>query len=1162
LTFTLSGVTGTGMITLRATDASNAFVEDTFQLTVTTAGGTPQLVNVIRINSGGAAQNFGGEMWAADQYFTGGTPYSTTSAIANTTQDEIYQSERYGNFTYAIPVASAGTYAVDLHLAEIYFNVAGLRVFNVNIENGQFVRNNLDLIQTIGAINQAYVLRADNLNITDGVINITVTTVVDNAKLSGISVGKYDTAPTNTAPVVAQAYPDQNLRSTQASLAIPLGQIFNDNGGVNNLTFTVANTTNAGLISNTTITGTQLNFTLSGVTGTGIITLRATDASNAFVEDAFQLTVTSGTPNLTTIIRINSAGGPQNYDGEIWVGDQYNSIDGGGITVGDPIGNTTKDEIYQSALMGTITYNIPVPAAGRYAVDLHFAETLFNAAGSRIFNVNVENGQFVKNNLDLFEVAGFKQAYVLWADSLNITDGAIRIDLSTVQDNAWLAGVVVSRYEVTPTNTPPLVLSNPEPKILRSTESGFVIQLDELFTDDAGFNNLAISITGNSNATLISGSQRIGNQLTFALTGAIGRGSITLRATDAQNTFVESNLSLEVIPGGSEVAEIVARINSGGPAANFNGENWSADQFFTGGETYATTTPIGNTEKDQIYQSERFGTFSYAIPVAQPGTYSVDFHFAEIYFTTPNSRLFDINVENAQFTQYRVDLIERTGGLNQAYILRADNLVVTDGVINITFTSVKDYAKLSGIEVGLLSTFNPPPFVVQTYADQTIPSTQTSLEIPLNQIFNDNSGFSNLSFAVVNNTNAALINNVAVAQTQMALSLTGATGTGMITIRATDAQGAFIEDTFQLTITAGQAPQLVNVIRINSGGGAQNFGGEVWSADQHFISGSTYSTTSAISNTTNDPIYQSERYGSFGYNIPVSTAGTYVVDLHFAEIYFTTAGSRTFNINIENGQFVRNSLDLIQTTGSINQAYVLRVDNLNVTDGMINIMFTRVTDNAKISGIAISRYTTGGTAARSEIVSRSPIVDGLNDITLYEGQSWNYQVVASDPDGEKLSYASKNLPASLFLDRTTGLIKGTIEANAVKKDKYPVTIKVSDQSGLTTEVNFNVIIAAKDVKSESVVQEFVVYPNPTDADKDEVSVRVDSRQQDRWNFSLLDFTGKTINLGTYNLEEGVHEITFDLLRHHLSPGLYYLAAQNRDGKKVIKVGIKLRPVNP
>ena len=128
----------------------------------------------------------------------------------------------------------------------------------------------------------------------------------------------------NTPPVVIQAPAPQSVPSTQATVALQLAQIFNDDGGVNNLTFTVPGNTNAALLSNTQIVGTQITFTLSGTTGSGTITLRATDASNAFVQTTFPLTVTpAGPPTLTNVIRINSGGTAQNFGGEAWVADQY-----------------------------------------------------------------------------------------------------------------------------------------------------------------------------------------------------------------------------------------------------------------------------------------------------------------------------------------------------------------------------------------------------------------------------------------------------------------------------------------------------------------------------------------------------------------------------------------------------------------------------------------------------------------------------------------------------------------------------------------------------------------------------------------------------------------------------------------------------------------------
>ena len=342
---------------------------------------------------------------------------------------------------------------------------------------------------------------------------------------------------------------------------------------------------------------------------------------------------------------------------------------------------------------------------------------------------------------------------------------------------------------------------------------------------------------------------------------------------------------------------------------------------------------------------------------------------------------------------------------------------------------------------------------------------------------------------------------------------------------------------------------MVNVIRINSGGPAQNFGGEAWVADQYFTGGNTFATTAAISGTTQDQIYQSERWGNVQYAIPVPSPGTYAVDLHLAEIFFTAAGSRVFNINIENGQFTRSNFDIIQTYGPNNTAYVLRADNLTISDGIINISLTAVVDNAKLSGISVGRYTTAP-SIRSALETHAPVVKTPPNVTIYEGQSWNYQVEATDPDGDNLSFATKGLPASLYIDKTTGFIKGTIEVNA---NTFPVTLKVTDAGGLSTEVNFVVTIAARPVLRETPEQTFIVYPNPVD--RNEFSIRLDVKQRGQWNFSLMDFTGKQLDLGRFELSEGIQEIKFDLAPYNLSAGLYYFSVQNKLGKESIKIAV-------
>jgi hypothetical protein len=77
----------------------------------------------ILINCGSSAQytDTSGRVWSADTYFTGGQVFSRPSswAISDTLDDALYQSERYGAFSYSIPLPPAPGYDVILHFAEI-----------------------------------------------------------------------------------------------------------------------------------------------------------------------------------------------------------------------------------------------------------------------------------------------------------------------------------------------------------------------------------------------------------------------------------------------------------------------------------------------------------------------------------------------------------------------------------------------------------------------------------------------------------------------------------------------------------------------------------------------------------------------------------------------------------------------------------------------------------------------------------------------------------------------------------------------------------------------------------------------------------------------------------------------------------------------------------
>jgi len=96
-----------------------------------------------------------GHVWLPEDYWMGGQP-GTHSAIVEGTEDrDLYGRERYGNFSYAIPV-DEGEYAVTLHFAETYWGRenaggggVGSRVFDVFC-NGVALLRNFDIYKETG----------------------------------------------------------------------------------------------------------------------------------------------------------------------------------------------------------------------------------------------------------------------------------------------------------------------------------------------------------------------------------------------------------------------------------------------------------------------------------------------------------------------------------------------------------------------------------------------------------------------------------------------------------------------------------------------------------------------------------------------------------------------------------------------------------------------------------------------------------------------------------------------------------------------------------------------------------------------------------------------------------------------------------------------------
>jgi hypothetical protein len=93
--------------------------------------------------------------------------------------------------------------------------------------------------------------------------------------------------------------------------------------------------------------------------------------------------------------------------------------------------------------------------------------------------------------------------------------------------------------------------------------------------------------------------------------------------------------------------------------------------------------------------------------------------------------------------------------------------------------------------------------------------------------------------------------------------------------------------------------------------------------------------------------------GNFTYTIPGLTAGSsHTVRLHFAETFFSTAGSRTFNVII-NGTQVLTNFDIFAAAGAKNKAIIEQFTATANSSGQIVVQFKEVVNQSLLSGIEV-----------------------------------------------------------------------------------------------------------------------------------------------------------------------------------------------------------------
>lgn len=343
-------------------------------------------------------------------------------------------------------------------------------------------------------------------------------------------------------------------------------------------------------------------------------------------------------------------------------------------------------------------------------------------------------------------------------------------------------------------------------------------------------------------------------------------------------------------------------------------------------------------------------------------------------------------------------------------------------------------------------------------------------QLNLDNFFEDDGGPGNLTYSVEANSNLAI--GASITGNVLTLSYPSEAATATITIRATDTDLFFAEQTFTVTVSDEPVP----LVRINAGGASvpADDGGPTWeagSAEGAYsapsgawsvntgntfagnipVSGRDASIPAYVSDSVFGALFTNERWDPAGapemqFSVTLPGGGPLPADTYEVRLYVgngfdgtSAAGERVFGVNFEGGAQEISGLDLSGDFGHQVGAMVSTV--VEVTDGVLNIEFIHDVENPLVNAIEVL-----GAPGAPLPISVSPI----SNQDSFETFTVSLPVVASGGNGA-LVYQATGLPTGLTIDTSTGVIGGTIATGAAALSPYTVEVTVDDSDSDPTD---------------------------------------------------------------------------------------------------------------
>ncbi len=171
--------------------------------------------------------------------------------------------------------------------------------------------------------------------------------------------------------------------------------------------------------------------------------------------------------------------------------------------------------------------------------------------------------------------------------------------------------------------------------------------------------------------------------------------------------------AIEILPGAREHIRPVRILTRDTAYYSNNSRWWSPDDYFKGGQLLTREDSVVGTDDSELYEGERWGNFSYAIPVP-PGRYSITLHFIERRFGPNNrdkyvgpphdpnaaagARVFSVYC-NGKAIVRDLDIFKEVGE-NRPLLRTVSGLEPNaQGKLMLEFVPIRDYATVTAIEV-------------------------------------------------------------------------------------------------------------------------------------------------------------------------------------------------------------------------------------------------------------------------------------------------------------------------------------------------------------------------------------------------------------------------------------------------------------------------------